>query len=161
MDMFTASSDLDLSLNVGNIPVERSRSDKISFLRKLTRSLYGLQNGKNGLQRHSVRKIEPVMRAAVPVVRFVESHTSIECDVSMENMDGVLKSELLGLFSSIDPRFRQLCFLLKAWAKAHDVNDSKKGTLNSLSIILLAAFHLQVPLVLGPIYVVTEQIPCL
>lgn len=45
MDMFTASSDLDLSLNVGNIPVERSRSDKISFLRKLTRSLYGLQNG--------------------------------------------------------------------------------------------------------------------
>jgi hypothetical protein len=45
MDMFTASSDLDLSLNVGNVPVERSRSDKISFLRKLTRSLYGLQNG--------------------------------------------------------------------------------------------------------------------
>lgn len=33
---------------------------------------------------------------------------------------------------------------LKAWAKAYNVNDSKKGTLNSLSIILLAAFHLQV-----------------
>lgn len=33
---------------------------------------------------------------------------------------------------------------LKAWAKAYNVNDSKKGTLNSLSIILLAALHLQV-----------------
>lgn len=80
-----------------------------------------LFTGKNGLQRHSVRKIEPVMRAAVPVVRFVESHTSIECDVSMENMDGVLKSELLGLFSSIDPRFRQLCFLVSSSLRHYEL----------------------------------------
>ncbi len=44
---------------------------------------------------------------------------------------------------------------LKVWAKGHDVNDSKKRTFNSLSIILLAVFHLQVLLVLKHIYVVT------
>ncbi|KAL9996874.1 putative polynucleotide adenylyltransferase [Helianthus debilis subsp. tardiflorus] len=32
---------------------------------------------------------------------------------------------------------------MKAWAKAHDINSSKDRTLNSLSIILLVAFHLQ------------------
>lgn len=52
------------------------------------------------------------MKAAVPVVKFVEGRTNIECDVSMENRDGVLKSELLGVFALIDPRFRQLCFLV-------------------------------------------------
>lgn len=45
MDLYTGSSDLDLSLNVGYAPVERSRSDRIRFLRKLTRALHGLQNG--------------------------------------------------------------------------------------------------------------------
>ncbi|KAG0554366.1 hypothetical protein KC19_12G085500 [Ceratodon purpureus] len=143
MDLYTGSSDLDLSLNVGYSQMERSRADKIAILRKLTRALYSLHNGRNGTSRHTVRKIEPVMRAAVPVVKFMEGYTNIECDISMENKDGVLKSELIGIFTQIDPRYRQLCFLLKAWAKNYNVNDSKKGTLNSLSICLLAAFHLQ------------------
>ena len=45
MDLYTGSSDLDLSLNIGYSPVERSRGDKIATLRKLTRALYGLHNG--------------------------------------------------------------------------------------------------------------------
>lgn len=152
MDLYTGSSDLDLSLNVGHSTAERSRAEKITTLRKLTRVLYALHSGRPGMSGHTVRKIEPVMRAAVPVVKFVEGYTNIECDISMENRDGVLKSELIGIFTEIDPRFRQLCFLLKAWAKAYNVNDSKKGTLNSLSIILLAALHLQTrsPAILPP-----------
>lgn len=69
------------------------------------------------MTRHTVRKIEPVMRAAVPVVKFVEGYTNIECDISMENRDGVLKSELIGIFTQIDPRFRQLCFLVSRFEK--------------------------------------------
>lgn len=46
MDMYTGSSDLDLSLNIGDVPVERSRSESITVLRKLTRALHGLQNGQ-------------------------------------------------------------------------------------------------------------------
>lgn len=57
------------------------------------------------------------MRAAVPVVKFVEGYTNIECDISMENRDGVLKSELIGIFTLIDPRFRQLCFLVSCFEK--------------------------------------------
>ena len=33
---------------------------------------------------------------------------------------------------------------MKNWAKAYNINSSKDKTLNSLSIILLVAFHLQV-----------------
>ena len=45
MDLYTGSSDLDLSLNVGYSQMERSRADKIAILRKLTRALYSLHNG--------------------------------------------------------------------------------------------------------------------
>lgn len=35
---------------------------------------------------------------------------------------------------------------MKSWAKANGINSSKDRTLNSLSIISLVAFHLQVKL---------------
>ncbi|KAJ7561362.1 hypothetical protein O6H91_03G025500 [Diphasiastrum complanatum] len=136
MDMFTSRSDLDLSLMIGD--EDYSRDDKLRFLKRLRKSLYQLENDQK-----TISKIQAVMRATVPVVKFVVSRTGTECDISVENKDGVLKSTLLWIFSSMDVRFRQLCFLLKHWAKAQDVNQPKDGTLSSFAIILLVAFHLQ------------------
>ncbi|RZR92949.1 hypothetical protein BHM03_00021325 [Ensete ventricosum] len=70
MDLFTSSSDLDLSVNFSNDMNNFPRNEKISALGKLSK--------------------------------------------------------------------------MKAWAKAHDINSSKDHTMNSLSIIALVAFHLQV-----------------
>ncbi|BFI14665.1 hypothetical protein MPTK1_5g05100 [Marchantia polymorpha subsp. ruderalis] len=153
MDLYTASSDLDLSLNLSDGKRQCSRNDKVHYLRKVANALYGLQKGQR-----SVRGIETVYRAAVPVVKFVQCNTGIECDISVENNDGVLKSKVLGMFATIDTRFRQLCYLVKSWAKKHNVNSSKNGTLNSLSICLLVAFHLQTrsPPILPPFSVFME-----
>ncbi|KAK3007575.1 hypothetical protein RJ639_013429, partial [Escallonia herrerae] len=87
--------------------------------------------------------VQPIMSARVPIVKVVDSGTRIECDISVENRDGILKSHIVGMISSIDARFQKLSFLMKAWAKVHNINSSKDQTLNSLSIILLVAFHLQ------------------
>ncbi|MCO5588927.1 hypothetical protein L7F22_042889 [Adiantum nelumboides] len=146
MDMFTSSSDLDVSLNVECGSESLARQDGVNLLKKMTKLLYKLQSC--GI----VRDIQPVLKAKVPVVKFIHSQTGMECDVSVENRDGMIKSELLRIFSTIDSRFRKLCFLLKAWANAHGINSSKDNTLNSLSLILLAALHLQtrVPAILPP-----------
>lgn len=146
MDMFTSTSDLDISLNVELGLEALTREERVKLLRKLTKLLYGLQS------RGFVREIQPVFKAKVPVVKFLHCNTGIECDVSIENKDGIIKSEFLRIFSSIDSRFRKLCFLFKAWANGHGINSSKDHTLNSLSIILLVAFHLQtrVPAILPP-----------
>ncbi|KAL2643857.1 hypothetical protein R1flu_011444 [Riccia fluitans] len=138
MELYTSSSDLDLSLNLSDGTHKRSRSDKVHYLRKVASALYALRNGSR-----TVRSIETIYRAAVPVVKFIECKTGIECDISVENNDGVLKSRMLGMIASVDARFKQLCYMVKAWAKKHNVNSSKNGTLNSLSICLLVAFHLQ------------------
>lgn len=137
MDLFTAESDLDLSVSLGHTGNAFPRENKIQVLKKLVKGLYGLQGGGK------IRAVQPVLRAIVPIVKFVDSRSGIECDISIENKDGVYKSELIHIFSSIDKRFQKLCYLMKAWAKAHNINSSKDGTLNSLSIILLVAFHLQ------------------
>ncbi|KAL9266429.1 HESO1-like protein [Drosera capensis] len=57
----------------------------------------------------------------------------IECDISVENRDGIAKSQIVLMICAIDERFQKLCFVVKAWAKSQDINSSKA----------LVAFHLQ------------------
>eukprot|EP00249_Psilotum_nudum_P023806 c28986_g2_i1 orf=281-2209(+) len=155
MDMFNPTSDLDLSLNVGSGVDSFTRENKINILRRLTRCLRDFQN-RGG----HIRDIQPILRAKVPVVKFIDCRSELECDVSVENRDGIMNSELLRIFSCLDRRFRKLCFLMKAWAKAHGINSSKDRTLNSLTIILLVAFHLQTlsPPILPPFSVFLEGV---
>ncbi|KAK2989559.1 hypothetical protein RJ640_026824 [Escallonia rubra] len=137
MDIFSSTSDLDLSVNFNSDAAKFPKEKKIRALWKFAKKLNALQS--NG----HVYGVQPIMSARVPIVKVVDSGTGIECDISVENRDGILKSHIVHMISSIDGRFQKLSFLMKAWAKVHDINSSKDHTLNSLSIILLVAFHLQ------------------
>ncbi|CAA3020145.1 Hypothetical predicted protein [Olea europaea subsp. europaea] len=90
-----------------------------------------------------VSGILPITTAKVPILKVVDRGTGVECDISVENRDGILKSQIIHLISSIDERIKKLSFLMISWAIVQNINSSKDKTLNSLSIILLVAFHLQ------------------
>ncbi|XP_059624495.1 UTP:RNA uridylyltransferase 1-like isoform X2 [Cornus florida] len=137
MDIFSAKSDLDLSVNFCDNVVQFPREKKVQTLRKFAKKLYALQR-----QGH-VSGVRPITSAKVPILKVVDCGTGIECDISVENRDGIVKSKIVRMVSSIDKRFQKLSFLMKAWAKAQGINSSKDRTLNSLSIISLVAFHLQ------------------
>ncbi|XP_075492254.1 protein HESO1-like isoform X2 [Primulina tabacum] len=145
MDLFSPTSDLDLSVNF-NTNAHFPREKKIQTLRKFAKKLYSLQS------KGHVYGVFPITTAKVPIVKVFDRGTGVECDISVENRDGILKSQIIHIISSIDERFHKLSFLMKNWAKAHNINSSKEKTLNSLSIILLVAFHLQTrnPPVLPP-----------
>lgn len=153
MDMFSAGSDLDLSINFGNYEVEVSRAKRIQTLRKFEKKLKALQRIGH------VSNVILITGARVPILKITDRGTGIECDISVENRDGIAKSRIIRMVSSIDHRFQKLSFLMKAWAKAHDINSSKEHTLNSLSIILLVAFHLQTrdPPILPPFSVILKD----
>ncbi|KAE9450452.1 hypothetical protein C3L33_17646, partial [Rhododendron williamsianum] len=180
MDIFSPKSDLDLSVNFtkkeGDFPQEK----KIQSLRKFAKKLYALRSQVNALPIFEVREVDtwlianfylsglgkghlssvqPILSANVPILKIVDRGTGIECDISIENRDGILKSQIVRMISSIDGRFQKLCFLMKAWAKAHGINSSRDRTLNSLSIISLVAFHLQTrdPPILPPFSAIFED----
>ncbi|KAK9152201.1 hypothetical protein Syun_010510 [Stephania yunnanensis] len=153
MDVFSVKSDLDLSINFSNNSVEFPREKKVPALRKLARRLYLLQS-----QGH-VYRVHPIVSAKVPIVKMIDRGTGIECDISVENQDGILKSQIIRIISPIDHRFQKLSVMMKTWAKVHSINSSKDHTLNSLSIILLVAFHLQTrePPILPPFRVLLKD----
>ncbi|KAL5222339.1 hypothetical protein ABZP36_027052 [Zizania latifolia] len=138
MDLFTPKSDLDLSVNFNaDFDNQFSRKDKISVIRKLAKVLQSHQ--RNG-RCHGVL---PVVTARVPVLKAIDKGTGVECDISVENKDGMSRSMIFKFISSIDERFQIICYLMKFWAKAHDVNCPKDRTMSSMVIISLVAFHLQ------------------
>ncbi|CAO2190274.1 unnamed protein product [Urochloa humidicola] len=138
MDLFTPESDLDLSVNFNTDTKDLyPRKDKIKAIRKLTKILYSHQSHGR------CYGVLPIRTARVPVLKVTDQGTGVECDISIENKDGMSRSMIIKFISSIDERFRILCYLMKFWAKAHDVNSPKDQTMSSMSIISLVAFHLQ------------------
>ncbi|XP_055813850.1 protein HESO1-like [Solanum dulcamara] len=153
MDLFHSKSDLDLSVNFDNSSVKITHEKKIQTLRKFARKLYALQRYGH------VSGVHPITAAKVPILKVVDCGTKIECDISVENRDGVSKSKIIHMICSLDERFQKLSFLMKAWAKAQNINSSRDKTLNSLSVILLVAFHLQTrnPPILPPFSAILED----
>ncbi|KAG7633414.1 hypothetical protein ISN44_As03g037140 [Arabidopsis suecica] len=137
MDMYSSQSDLDVSINFGNGTSEIPREKKLEILKRFAKKLRSLQG------EGQVKNVESIFSAKVPIVKFSDQGTGVECDLSVENKDGILNSQIVRIISQIDGRFQKLCLLVKHWAKAHEVNSALHRTLNSVSITLLVALHLQ------------------
>lgn len=63
--------------------------------------------------RGHVSSVKPIFSARVPILKVVDAGTGVECDISVENRDGILKSQIVHMISSIDDRFQKLCFLVR------------------------------------------------
>ncbi|CAF4892430.1 unnamed protein product [Rotaria sp. Silwood1] len=63
------------------------------------------------------RIIEIVRNARVPIVRLVHIESDIEVDISVNNLLPIENTRLLKMYSDIDPRVRELGFVVKTLAK--------------------------------------------
>ncbi|CAN6197781.1 unnamed protein product [Urochloa humidicola] len=138
MDLFTPCSDLDVSVNFSaNTDDRYTRKNKISVIRKFSKVLYSHQ--RKGI----CCGVLPIVSARVPILKVIDCGTGIECDISVENKDGMTRSRIFKFVSLLDERFQILSYLVKFWAKVHDLNSPRELTMSSMSIISLVAFHLQ------------------
>ncbi|KAK4367295.1 hypothetical protein RND71_015175 [Anisodus tanguticus] len=144
-NLFTRWGDLDISIELpnGSYISSAGKKLKLSLLGDVLKAL----RAKGGC-----RKLQFITNARVPILKF-QGKFNISCDISINNLSGQMKSKILYWINMIDGRFRDMVLLVKEWAKAHNINDSKTGTLNSYSLSLLVVFHFQtcVPAILPPL----------
>ncbi|GLJ41689.1 hypothetical protein SUGI_0862850 [Cryptomeria japonica] len=148
-DLYTRCGDLDISIELaanGQQSLEVGKNKKRKLLNNIKQVLI-----LRGVARP--RSVQLIPSARVPLLIFEDSESQISCDISINNGSGLFKSKFLYWICQIDTRFRELVYLIKHWAKAHNINDPKSGTLNSFSLSLLVIFHLQKqsPPILPPI----------
>ncbi|XP_020396482.1 uncharacterized protein [Zea mays] len=112
MDLFTPHSDLDLSINFSaNTDEQYTRKQMISIIKKFSKVLFSYQ--RSGI----FCGVLPIVSARVPILKVIDRGTGVECDISVENKDGMTRSMIIKFVSSLDERFQILSYLVKFWAK--------------------------------------------
>ncbi|GLC54129.1 hypothetical protein PLESTB_000827000 [Pleodorina starrii] len=150
---YSRSSDLDLALTgevaeavVGQregfapgpaVPLELlTREDCVELLRRLANALEGRQMTRGSVDRKP-------LDARVPIIKFEEAVSGIECDVCVTTRGCDFKASIMRLLHGLQPSLGPLIQLVKAWAKHHDINSAHCCTLNSWSLALMVLFSLQ------------------
>ena len=82
-------------------------------------------------------------KARVPIVALKDAATGLKCDICMCNRLALINSRLLRAYMQIDPRARQLAFIIKHWAKRRSINDPYHGSPSSYAWVLCVIHFLQ------------------
>ncbi|XP_008461703.2 protein HESO1 isoform X1 [Cucumis melo] len=135
-NLFSRWGDLDLSVQLHNGSYISTAGKKRK--QTLLRDIQKASRKKGGWC-----KLQLIPHARVPILKIEHIQHNISCDISIDNLVGQIKSKILLWLNEIDGRFHDMVLLVKEWAKAHDINNSKQGTFNSYSLSLLVIFHFQ------------------
>ncbi|XP_034489413.1 poly(A) RNA polymerase gld-2 homolog B [Drosophila innubila] len=84
-----------------------------------------------------------LIEARVPILRFKDRINGIEVDLNYNNCVGIKNTYLLQLYAQLDWRTRPLVVIVKLWAQYHDINDAKRMTVSSYSLVLMVLHYLQ------------------
>ncbi|MBA0813821.1 hypothetical protein Gohar_027643, partial [Gossypium harknessii] len=160
-NLFSRWGDLDISIEVsfGQCVSSAGKKQKQALLGELLRALRKQGDFEHNfhafmfLLKHIRGELNFIPSARVPILKIVSKWQSISCDISIDNLQGEIKSKFLLWLNEIDGRFRDMVLLVKEWAKANGINNPKTGTFNSYSLSLLVIFHFQtcVPPILPPL----------
>ncbi|XP_066253615.1 poly(A) RNA polymerase, mitochondrial isoform X1 [Euwallacea similis] len=97
-------------------------------------------------------QVRRILQAKVPIIKYHQQLTNIECDLSMSNMSGVYMSDFLFIMGEIDPRVRPLVFAIRKWAKEVYLTNTTPGKwISNFSLTLLVLAFLQKPLRSSPV----------
>ncbi|KAJ3023004.1 hypothetical protein HKX48_004627 [Thoreauomyces humboldtii] len=130
------SSDVDIILEIAN---SKHMSPKAIAQ---TKSVWRLASM---LRRYGMHNVLAIAGARVPICKFEDPESGLSCDMNFGNMLGRYNSELLRMYTDLDPRVRPLIVLLKSWAKNRDVNDAADGgTISSYGYSLMVINYMQV-----------------
>ncbi|KAK7044040.1 hypothetical protein SK128_001257 [Halocaridina rubra] len=144
--------DLDMILELTDDD-EKTDNNRLVFQAKKSRAA---ANPRITMQRHmevisdvvdnfipGCSQVRKILGARVPIIKYYQDFTGIECDLSMTNKSGFYMSEMLYIYGCMDPRVRPLVFTIRCWAKDRHVTSVFAGRwITNFSLTLLVLFYL-------------------
>ena len=128
------SSVTGLSLGTGDLDL--CLSFKKEQPKKVLRKVAGL------LREEGMMDIQQIPRAKIPIVKFNDSRSGLEVDISIENRLAIHNSKMLKSYAQ-DKRVREFILMIKYWASRRGINTAYEGTLSSYAWTLMSIQHLQ------------------
>ncbi|KAG0281868.1 Zinc finger, CCHC domain-containing protein [Linnemannia exigua] len=131
----TDSSDLDLVI----VPALRDQ-DQDPGAPARYQDLFVL---KTLFQRYSMKDVEVIQNARVPILKFTDHKTSIKVDLNYGHYPSLYNTRLIESYVRIDDRVRTFLYVLKAFVKARGINSPPLGSLSSYCYTLMAISYFQ------------------
>jgi DNA polymerase sigma len=99
---------------------------------------------RNAIRHIAVNQnMEGIFGARVPLLKFKDNESQIECDISINNTTGIPNSKLTRLYCEIDQRVHIMIKYLRHIFKQSGLLFSDQGCLSTYSIILMVIAFLQ------------------
>ncbi|KAF9550549.1 hypothetical protein EC957_000223 [Mortierella hygrophila] len=90
-----------------------------------------------------MEQVQCISDALVPIVKFYDPVSRLECDLNTGNTLGVINSGLIRIYTTIDERVKPFLYMVKAICKAQGINDAKSGYLSSYALTWMGIVFLQ------------------
>ena len=89
-------------------------------------------------------RVHPILQARVPIVKFTDRDTGVQCDISFKNRLSVVNTAWIRICVDADPRVRSLLVILRYFAKLYGLaGGGGGGKLSSYALTLLGITFLQ------------------
>ncbi|KAF9946260.1 hypothetical protein BGZ65_009908, partial [Modicella reniformis] len=88
-------------------------------------------------------KILPISTARVPIVKFCDPKSNIQCDINSNHVLEIYNSEMIRCYTLIDDRVKPFIYTLKALVKRHNIQDSGMDYLSRYCYVMMAIGFLQ------------------
>lgn len=102
---------------------------------------YSNMNRVAKVLRKHYSNIIPIKGARVPIVKFFDPITKMECDINFNHSLGVANSALLASYTHLDARVQPLIMLIKLFVKRRQINDASLDTISSYAYTLMVIFE--------------------
>lgn len=143
--------DLDLVMELNSLKSSTNHSKLIYHVKNIK----GMDSGQNQQFLETVAdvlqyilpgciNVRRILRARVPILKYKQELTGVDCDLSCTNLSGVYMTELLHIYASYDWRVCPLIFTVRYWAQEVGLTNPAPGKwITNFSLTLLVLFFLQ------------------
>lgn len=87
--------------------------------------------------------INPILKAKVPIVKFVDRHTGLRVDVSFDNDTGLVANETYNLWKSRFPAMPVITTMVKHFLAMRGLHEVSSGGLGGFSVTCLVVSLMQ------------------
>lgn len=95
----------------------------------------------NGLAVHN--RVEPIYKARVPLVKFVDKTTGLKIDISFENLSGIVAVDTFKTWKNQWPVMPILVTIIKQFLLMRGLNEPVNGGIGGFSVICMVVSMLQ------------------
>ncbi|CAO3654470.1 unnamed protein product [Mucor fragilis] len=86
--------------------------------------------------------VQAIQDARVPICKFTDPETGLQCDINASSSLGVENSQLIDEYRKLDTRVGPFLYALKYFVQKRDINDNQRGTLSSYAYCLMGIYYL-------------------